>query len=149
MKNLKKTIAVGAIVVALGITSVSAYAASTYDSPADAVAGLTGRTVDSVVSEKIETGKTYGTIANEANVLDEFQSEMLEIKKDTIQAKVDAGIMSQDQADSIIQAIEENQINCDGTGTAKLGQKMGAGFGKQNGTFNGKGMGQGNSYKNR
>lgn len=143
MKNVKKTLAICTTVLALCLTSVTVYAASTYNSPSEAVAGLTGRTLDSVVSERVDTGKTYGTIANEAGVLDEFNVEMLEMKKDILQSKVSDGIMTQEEAEVIISAIEENQANCDGTNTAKIGQKMGAGFGNQKGTLNNSGMRQG------
>ena len=80
MKNMKKMISLAAAVMLIGAASVTAFAASDYSNPAEAVAGLTGRTVEDVVSEKYETGKTYGTIAGDAGVLDEYQAEMIQIK---------------------------------------------------------------------
>lgn len=148
MKNLKKTLAVGALVLGIGATSVTAYAASTYNSPAEALAGLTGQDVDTVVSQKFDSGKTYGTLANEAGKLDEFKAETLEMKKAALQAKVEAGTMTQEQADSIIKAIEENQATCDGSGSGKIGQKMGAGFGMGQGQGKGQGQGLGRGLGN-
>ncbi|MDD4843950.1 MAG: hypothetical protein PHU31_06435 [Anaerotignum sp.] len=120
----------------MGATGVTAFAASQYNTPAELVAGITGRTVESVVTEKTETGKTYGTIASEAGVLEEFKAEALEIKKDQLTAQVAAGVMTQERANTIIAALEENQVNCDGTGSGEMGKALGAKFGA-----NGKGMG--------
>ena len=149
MKHLKKTAAIGMMILAMGVTSVTAFAASQYSTPAAALAGITGRTVDSVTDERAETGKTYGTIASEAGKLNEFKSEMLELKKDNLAAQVAAGTISQQNADAIIKALEENQEICDGTGRAQIGQNMGAKFashgtGLGNGRENrGKGIGRG------
>ncbi len=142
MNTLKKFIALGTVVVTIGVVSAAALAASAYDNPAEAVAGLTGRTVESVVAERAETGNTYGTIANEAGVLTEFQAQILEMKKDRLNARVEAGTMTQERADAIIEAVEENQANCDGTGQARVGQAMGACFGAGSGMGNGDGSGQ-------
>lgn len=147
MTKLKKVLAIGTMVLTVSATSLTAFAASKYNTPAEAVAGLTGKTVESVIAERSETGKTYGTIANEAGKLIEFKAEILEIKKDALAEKVAAGTMTQEKADEIIAALEENQINCDGTGAAKIGQKLGVGFGGMNGQGKGQsgmGRGQGN-----
>ena len=141
MTKLKKIAAIGAMVLVVSATSLTAFAASKYSSPTEAVAGLTGQTVESVIAERSDTGKTYGTIAKDAGKLEEFKSENLQIKKDILAKKVADGTMTQARADEIIKAIEENQTNCDGTGSAKIGQRMGAGFGGMNG--NGQGRGQG------
>lgn len=142
--NFKKPIIVGAIVVAVLATSVTAFAATTHKKPAEIVAGLAGRTVDSIVSEKTDTGKTYGTIAKEAGKLDEFKQQQLENKKQILQEKVAAGTMTQEKADEIIKAIEERQENCDGTAAGGVGKALGAGFGEKNGTCNGTCDGQEN-----
>lgn len=126
------------MVLTIGGTSLTAFAASKYNTPAEAAAGLTGKTVESVIEEKTETGKTYGTIAKEAGKLTEFKNEILEMKKDILDEKVKNGTITQERADEIITALKENQANCDGTGSARVGQKMGAGFGG-----NGGGMGRG------
>lgn len=151
MTEFKKAFTVGAVLITIGTTSLTAFAASNYQAPAEAVARITGRTVESVVTGRIETGKTYGTIANEAGKLDEYKKESLEIKKDNLNAQVEAGIITQEKADAIIKTIEENQVNCDGTGTARIGQEMGARFGSNGagrglagvnrGTGGGKGQG--------
>ena len=146
MKTMKKLVVTGVAVFTLAIGSVTAFAASQYSTPAEAVAGLTGREVQSVIDERTQTGKTYGSIANEAGALDEFKVEMLEMKKDTRAARVAAGTMTQEQADAIIARIEANQANCDGTGAGcglnGAGCGMGTGFGQGRGQ-GGRGMGNG------
>lgn len=141
MAKLKKIAAIGTMVLVIGATSITAFAASKYNSPAEAVAGLTGKTVESVVSERSETGKTYGEIAKEAGKLEEFKSENLQIKKDILAKKVADGTMTQARADEIIKAVEERQATCDGTGNGGSGCGMGAGFGR--GSSNGGGRGCG------
>jgi len=147
MKKFKRLIMVGAMVMVVGATTVTAFAASSYSTPAEALAGLTGKTVEAVIAERSETGKTYGTLANDAGKLEEFQAEILQIKKDILAERVAAGIMTQERADEIAAAIENNQTNCEGTGTARIGQGMGAGFGGMQGNGQGNrcfGQGGGN-----
>ncbi len=143
MKTIKRLAIVGIAVLTLAAGAVTAFAASQYATPAEAVAGLTGREVQSVIDERTETGKSYGTIANEAGVLDKFKSEVLEMKKDALAARVAAGTMTQERADAILARIEMNQANCDGTGTGcGMGAKFGQG-GDQGRGQGGRGMGNG------
>ena len=95
------------------------------------------------LAEKNETGKTYGTIANEAGKLEEFKEEMLAIKKQILDEKVAAGVITREKADEIYAAIEKNQTICDGTGKSKIGNMMGAGFGNMMGQSSGQGLGKG------
>ena len=145
MKQSKKFVVFAVIVLVLAATTVTAFAASKYSSPAEAVADLTSRAVEDVVAEKQEAGITYGSIAKEAGVLDEFKSEMMEMKKDRLDERVADGTMTQDQADVIIKAVEESQAACDGSGSGQVGKQYGAGFGKGsgNGLKRGPGNGQG------
>lgn len=145
MKHSKKLMVFAVIVLVLAATTVTAFAASKYNSPAEAVADLTNRSVEDVVSERQETGNTYGSIAKEAGVLDEFKTEMSEMKQDHLGEKVAEGTMTQDQADAIIEAIEEKQDACDGSGSGQIGKQYGAGFGRGpgHGLKRGPGNGQG------
>lgn len=112
MTRLKRMIIVGTIVLTVCSTGMTVFATSQYKTPAEAVAGITGRTVESVINEKVETGKTYGEIAKAAGKFEEFKAENLQIQKDNINAQVANGILTQEKADSIIKAIEENQAIC-------------------------------------
>jgi hypothetical protein len=122
MLRLKKFFAAGIAVLTLSAVSATALAASAYASPAEAFAALTGKTVESVIEERQETGKTYGTLAQEAGVLDEFKSAVLELKKDRLDSMVAAGEMTREEADEILAALEANSAACDGTGGARIGQ---------------------------
>jgi len=140
MKYFKKVAIVMAVILVVGVTSVTAFAASGYTSPAEIITGLTGKSIESVIADKTESGSTYGAIASEAGVLDEFKAQMLEQRKANLSERVTAGTMTQERADEIIAAMEENQANCDGSGT---------GSGMCSGTCTGTGAGLGNSAGNR
>lgn len=158
MKQLKKFTIVGAAVLTLSAMAVTAFAASDYKSPADIVAGLTGKTVETVTAERVDSDKTYGTLATEADKLEEFKSEMLENKKALLNDRVAEGRITQERADEIMEAIENNQANCDGSGSGRgscgIGQGQGVEFGAGNGggrgagakLGNGQGNGQGSGY---
>ena len=137
MFKFKKLVVVGAVVLTIGAVSGTAMAASIYSNPAEAAADLTGQSIETVIAERQE-GTTYGAIADEAGVLDEFKDAMLELKKDVLDERVAAGDMTQAEADEIIAAIEEHMEDCDGTGGAGIGRLYGAGFGS-----GGQGLGQG------
>ena len=143
MKTIKKLVVTGVTVLALVAGSATAFAAPHYATPAEAVAGLTGRNVQSVINERVQTGKTYGAMAQNAGVLNEFKAEMLEMKRDTLAARVAAGTMTQEQADAVIAKITSNQAICDGNG---MGYGLhgadcakGAGFGQGGGQGRGQG----------
>lgn len=138
MKFKKQLIAVVAVLGILGVAG-TAYAAE-FKTPADIVSGLTGKTVEAVSAERA-SGKTYGTMAKEAGVLETFQEEMLVQKKAVLDQRVTEGRMTQDQANAIYAAIQENQVTCDGNGSAQIGKNNGVGFG--NGMMQGLGRGQG------
>ena len=142
MSLVKKLVATGIAVLVISAVSVSALAAAGYGSPAEVVAGITSRTQEDVINEKTETGKTYGQIAKEAGVLDEFKAAVLEAKKEFLNAQVTAGKMTQEEADDILARIAENQAKCDGTGGAKVVKFSGARFGS-----NGGGRGNGNGFR--
>ncbi len=147
--TMKRKIAVfGTTVALLGITSAGAFAVTSYSSPAELVAGLTGKTTDNVIEEKLASGKTYGTIAEEAGLGTEFKAEMMEIKIQSLQEQVNKGTIAQERADEIIAAMEERQESCDGTG-AGLKQEtdgsLGGHFGNSDSEGEGNGQGgQGN-----
>jgi len=147
MRNLKKIAGVLAIVGIMATAGV-AYAA-TAQTPADILAGLTGKTAAELADARAD-GKTYGAIAAETGTLEEFQAQMLERKKAILDQRVKDGVLTQEQADAILKNIETNMANCDGTGQGRgscgIGQGNGGGlgFGQGNGQGRGCGMGRGN-----
>ena len=145
MKNYKKLIAAATIVGMLGVVGVAGAAVATgATTPAGIVAGLTGKSVDAVTAERA-TGKTYGTMAQEAGKLDQFKTENLAQKKVMLDQRVTEGNLTKAQADATYKSIEANQATCDGSGSGKMGQQNGMGFGQGMGAgqHNGGGMGRG------
>lgn len=144
MKHVKKAVTLVAVVALLGATSAVTFAAAPTLSMADILANLTGKTAAEVQAEKVETGKTYGTMAKDADVLDEFKAEAVVQKKAILTEKVAAGTITQEKADEISAAIDERMANCDGTATGNDGTRLGAGFGMGQGKgMGGQGMGNG------
>ncbi|HZJ57303.1 MAG TPA: hypothetical protein VFD89_03585 [Clostridia bacterium] len=141
--KFKKVVFVVSILTLIGMVGV-AYAASGHKRPADIVSELTGRSVEELYEER-DSGKTFGQIADEAGKLDEFRSEMLVEKKAVLDERVQEGRISQERADTIYDAMKENQINCDGTGrhAGWDGNTTGQGFGHRHGNGHGLGMGMG------
>ena len=138
MKNFKKLVVAATIVGMLGVVGVAGASYTTGETtPAGIVSALTGKSLDQVTAERV-AGKTYGSIANDAGKLVEFKAENLVQRKAVLDQRVKDGNLTQVQADVIYSTMEANQATCDGTGSAKIGQKNGAGFGQ------GMGMGQGN-----
>lgn len=143
MRNYRKITIVAAVILVVGATSVAGFAASSYQTPGEALAGLTGQTVEQVIAEKQETNKSYGTMAAEAGKLDEFKAEAMEMKVEKINAQVAAGKVTQEKADTVINAIQERQRDCDGTCSGEMMQNRSEKKG-----FEGMGMGQGFGNKN-
>lgn len=138
MKIIKNVVASIAIV---GVLSASGIAyASSIKTPAEIVSDLTGKSVESLYSQRVE-GKTYGQIANDSGTFEEFKKEMLEQKKIILNERVQDGSLTQVEADEIYKNIQENQENCDGTGSAAIGQTFNSNFRMGNGMGNGIGRG--------
>jgi hypothetical protein len=150
MKNFKKLIAVATIIGSLGVVGVAG-AATGATTPAGIVSALTGKSVGVVTAERA-AGATYGTIAQEAGMLEQFKTETLLLKKAMLDQRVAAGTMTQEQADVMYKSLETNQATCDTTGSAKLGQKSGMSFGQGQGMGagrqSGSGMGRGMNARN-
>ncbi len=141
---MKKVIVAVLVIVLILATSVTAFAFAGR-TPAEIVAGLTGKTTEEVVDLRYESGKTYGQMAYEVNedAWKEFREEMLQNKKALLKERVDEGTLTQEEADEIISNMEEMQEYC---------QTNGGGFGMRNKSGNGFGMGNGygmgNGFKN-
>lgn len=136
MKMKKPIIALSILVVMIISLSSVAFAAGVIKTPAEIVAGLTGKSVDQVTVDR-QNGKTFGAQANEAGKLEEFQQQRLDQYKTWLDEAVQNKTMTQEQADERLKIMQDRLEACDGTGT-------GAGNGLRNGTGAGYcGMGQG------
>ncbi len=140
MKKIKHFICLLAALIVFAASSVTVSAAGN-ETPADIVARLTERDVKDVIQEKLDTGKTYGTIAKEYDKLDEFKEECLKLKEQILKENVKNGLLSQEEADNILAAIKEYQATCDGTGGGGC-----CGWNKNQGYGNGCGLGRGCGY---
>lgn len=140
---MKKLVALLTLTVLIGAGAGFAYA-STSDRPADIYAELTGITVDEAYDLKLESDKTFGELAQEAGIYEEFQAASLDAKTVMIEEMVANGELTQEEADEILAAL----ATCDGTSQGilkdalNLGQKLMNGQGRQNGS--GRGCGSGN-----
>ena len=147
MTNLKKLAVLGAVVLTVGATSITAFAASTFGTPAEIAAKAIGRTVEEVTEGKFQNEITYGGVAKNYDSLEEFKVAMLENKIAILNERVAEGTITQEEADEIIAAIEENQATCDGTAQARTGQKFGTGFGGMVDKGQGRGLGNGQGLR--
>lgn len=141
MRNIKSYIVAATIVGLLGVTG-TALATVTGKTPAEITANVTGKTLEQVTTERA-TGKSYGIIAEEAGKLDEFKAQTLEQKKAILDQRVSDGKLTQEQANAIYNSLKTNQLTCDGTGSARIGKSMSAGFAQGQGMGMGLGQGQG------
>ncbi len=144
---MKKMLSPLLIITILLVAATGVWASTTTKTPAEIFADLTGQTVEEAYEQRAEEGKSFGQLASEVDKLEEFTAEMLENKKGLIQKRVDEGLLTQEEADEFIAAIEERIANCDGTGYGnRLGQGYGARFGNRSGCGFGSGGGRGNGF---
>ncbi len=113
MTRIKKIVLLSTMVLTVSAASATAFAAS----PATTAGGV------------------------DAASLEQIKAERLELRKEILADRVDAGLLTQEHADEFITQMEERQAVCDGTGTARAGRGMGAGFGLGSNGQGGKGQG--------
>ena len=129
-------------VVSVMVLSMAGLAfADSFKSPAQTYADLAKVSVEEAY-ELRGTEKTFGQLASENDLLDDFRKANLESKKSILADMVTNGEMTQEQADEIIKAMEEN--DCLTPGENRVGQKFGAGFGR---ALNGQGQGAGQGLR--
>lgn len=139
------------MVMVIGLASV-AFAAGIVQTPAEIVAGLTGKSVEEVNAAR-ENGATYGEQAAEAGKLEEFKDERLALLKSRLDEAVANKELTQAEADAIYARMAERMENCTGDGSGCAagnggcglggGRGMGQGFGRGNGGGCGMGGGRG------
>lgn len=117
MKKMKKVLIGCGAAAMLAVMPVTAYAKPAYDFPAEAAAGVTGKTLDEVTAMH-HSGRSYGAIAQEAGKLEEFQQAALDSCKEALGLRVTEGTLTQEQADAILAEMVQRQAQCDGSGRA-------------------------------
>lgn len=126
---MKKTLVVMLVSVMLLGTMSVAFADASWG-PASIFANLKDVTVEEAFELKQESGLTFGELAKEQDVYEEFKAAALEARKSMINQLVLEGKITEEKAQEILDAFE----NCDGTqthvmrGTGLFGQRNGDGF---------------------
>ncbi len=156
MKKKKLLLLISVVAVFLvGVASIS-YAATTYSSPAEIVAGLTGKSVDEVAAAR-QAGTSYGTQAAEAGKLAEFQASKLDSYQQRLDQAVADQKMTREEADKLYEAMKLRMANCAGDGAGQgtagngVGQGRGSGgcgMGRNAGRGSGLGFGSGSGCAN-
>ncbi|KDR96243.1 Protein of unknown function [Peptoclostridium litorale DSM 5388] len=139
LKKLTKIIIGGVMVISLGAVAF----ADSVMTPAQVYSDVTGKTVEEAYEDR-QSGKTYGELAQEEGKYEEFKEQLLENRKALLEERVEDGTLTREQADLMLQRMEE----CDGTNPGQNGFGLGrgnggcgngqCGFGGQ-----GRGLGQG------
>ncbi|PKM86665.1 MAG: hypothetical protein CVU87_11430 [Firmicutes bacterium HGW-Firmicutes-12] len=143
---MKRNVLYVALVLAL-LFPVAALAAD-FSSPAELLSSLTGVSIQDIY-EQHQQDKTFGQIADENGVLVEYRLEQVNLKKQIIDERVQAGVITLEQGETIKKALEERVANCDGSlgvNRERMGQQFGGGlgFGAGSGTAKGAGNGMAN-----
>lgn len=107
MKKMLITLMVGILI--LGTMALS-FADAVF-SPAKIFGDLIGKTEEEAYDIRLESGKSFGQLAEEYGVYEEFSASALEAKKAYIESLVEKGELTREEADRILENIE----NCDGT----------------------------------
>ena len=127
-------------VVFMFAVSVVAFATET---PAEVYSDISGKTIEEVY--ELRGDGTFGELAENNGLYEEFKERMLESKKEILDKMVDEGTLTRESADEYI-AEMETHISSDDGRTLGLGQKIGLAFGR-NGDFENNGLGNGNGYR--
>lgn len=136
---------------ALGIGAISVSAnMSNFQDKAEILSELTGKSTNEIIEERIEENKTYGTIATENGVLEEFQNKNLDQIKNNLNEKVGEVVISKEEADEIISNRENTMQNCNvsGLGLKECNYQANQGMHGNGPAYNKNGLGKGLGQKN-
>lgn len=139
---MKKSILVLAVAVMVMGTMSVAFADASWG-PASIFAEKTGITEEVAYEMRVEKDMTFGELAKEEGVYEDFKVAALEGKKGMLNQMVKDGEITQTQANEMIKAFED----CDGTqrqvlkGSGLFGQKAGNGQGNGLKAMDGEGLG--------
>lgn len=121
MKKLVSIILIGVLAIGFGAISF----ADAFTSPVEIYSELAGVTVAEAYELK-GTDKTFGDLAKEEGFWDEFVEATIAGKIAMVEARVADGTLEQEDADSIIEQLND----CDGTGDSRIGQFFMMAFGR-------------------
>ncbi|HMM69372.1 MAG TPA: hypothetical protein PKD08_02665 [Gudongella oleilytica] len=144
---MKKSVVMLAVAVMMLGTMGVAFADASWG-PAAIYADLTQITEEEAYALKVEKDMTFGELAQEEGVYDEFKAAALAGKEEMLDQLVKDGKITQEKADEVLAAMEA----CDGDsqgllkGTGLFGQRNGNGRGAGNGQSNGARVGNGEGF---
>lgn len=148
MKKNKLFVVLSVVTIIVISLSTAAFAAADYGTPAEIVAGLTGKTTDEVTAER-QAGNSYGSQAQAAGKLDEFKAERLQLYEQNLTQAVQEDRLTQSEADKLLEEMTLRMEDCDGIGTGNgQGECNGTGAGTGAGICDGTGIGQNSDRKN-
>lgn len=140
MKTFKKSLLMGALLTA--VAASTAFAATSQTTPAEILAGLTGKTTQNIWQERRESGKSFGTMASESGVLGKFQTENREARQARLNEHVAEGRFTKEEAAKIMADFDKRQADCSKGDCTSQGKR--GGMGKNQGLHNNVAKGQGN-----
>ena len=129
MKRSKILLVSAAAVLVCCAFAIPAFAEASYQTPAQAAAGVTGMTLEEVQEERAETGKTYGEIAAENDRLAEFQEARQSMREEAADTEP-AAVSSTGNGNGACDGSCNSTDICDGS-------CLGAGNGYGNGVCDG------------
>jgi len=138
MKKIIVFMVTGLMVVSTGAISF----ADSFSTPAEIYAGAAGTSVEEAFNQRGEDQR-FGELAKEKGVWDQFKESFLSTKVNAIEEKVNNGEMTSEEAEAIINQLED----CDGTDSTKLLSEKNMQFGK-NADVGNLGNGFGNKTEN-
>lgn len=131
---MKKVLSLALVgVLAFGAMGMS-FAASPFGA-AETYANIAGITVEEAYAVKLANGGTFGDLAKENGLYDEFSAAVLSSKITMINGLVKDGKLTQAEADALIASLE----NCDGTQQHLLRGTLNFGMRARSGEFQGEG----------
>lgn len=143
MKKRTKIITTTLLTLSIFGFSTPIFASNQYTLKAQTLSQLTNKSIETISDIKNKLDMTFGEIAKENGVLDQFKKVNLEQKEEILNEKVNQGIITKEEAENILNQIRENQENCDGSGSNSQNLGLGLGLGNGNGSGNGSGRGNG------
>lgn len=110
MKKIATIFVIGALISMMAAGTF----AECYQTPLQACAGVTGQSLKSIMTQR-EAGITYDQLAQDAGELEAYHEAILQMKREQLALRVEAGTLTQAQMDALLKDMEEQQILCDGT----------------------------------
>ncbi len=107
-----------------------------------AAASVLGETGLTALNQSQISGRCLGAFMAQMGKLEEFKAEKLRLKEEQLQAQVENGARTQEEADQILERMEARQSVCDGTGSG-YGSGVCDGSGYGSGVCGGSGYGNG------